>query len=95
MDDIGSYADYLSVAMVSGVIGYATAIGSGVCIEANGELKSGPEGIEDMKKMSPVFREALRLAIERKDVNADYFQNILDDYEVNGICMPFMEPFFE
>lgn len=95
MDEIGGYADYLSTAMVNGVIGYATVIGSGVCIVATGELQQGEAGIADMKAMSPVFRQALNMAIERGDTNADFLQAILDDYEKHGICMPMMEPFFE
>lgn len=94
-DEIGSYADYLSTVMVNGVIGYATVIGSGVCIVATGELQQGEAGIADMKAASPVFRQALNMAIERGDGNADFLQAILDDYDEYGICMPMMEPFFE
>ncbi len=95
MDDMTDYASYLSTVMINGVCEHITYIGSGVCIRAVGSLKRGPEGIEEMKEMSPVFREALRMAIERNDINAPYFQKILDDYDANGICMPMMDPFFE
>ncbi len=95
MEEMSDYAGYLSTVMIHGVVGNATEIGSGVFIEASGDMQQGQEGIEEMKTMSSVFRQALRLAIERDDEHAEFFQKILDDYTDNGICLPFMEPFFE
>lgn len=64
---------------------------SGVMIEIDEDIKQGAEGLEQMKRLTlelaPILKEAIPAMSEEY---RQYFQSSLDDFDKNGLVMPYV-----
>lgn len=89
-----SFVELISTLQVDAVIGNGLDVMLGDsrnAVHMEGELLRGHEGTKQLKAMAISFAEGIRVSLDSMSGGyRDLYQKALDDFEKNGLDMPFV-----